>query len=363
MKKTTFFLMLTLIMMSAASVNAQVTIGSMEDPHGGAVLDLSKATGNSVGLLLPHISLDNVYTWQIGGDKDLGVGMLVYNTNNGVTGGDGIGIYIWEGNAWTRIKTGIENVCPRVVKDSENNTYSTGWFGAAGCWMTQNLRSTKNNIYTDLEENINVENDASLKYYWYPNNDPSILEDHPEYGLLYTWIAATDRTSTDDEGNSSHDQHQGICPRGWHLPSDLEWSGLEKEIATNPSLYSSQTTPYENASSFGYGKTSGYRPSVGNTETTYWGRQMKSKVAVNNRIADGTSNGHGANGFDALLVGDMNGVSAGLYGTGTIIWSSSSHSEIDAWARMLRYDYTGMARFVLHYKYLMFSVRCKKNEN
>jgi uncharacterized protein (TIGR02145 family) len=357
MKKTTFFLMLTLIMMSTASVNAQVTIGSMEDPHGGAVLDLSKATGNSIGLLLSHISLDNVYTWQIGGDKDLGVGMVVYNTNINVSGGKGIGVYVWNGNVWEPVKFSIEDICPHLINDVEGNTYSTGWFGAAGCWMTQNLRSTKNNVYIDLEANTNAGSDASLKYYWYPNNDPSILEDHLKYGLSYTWAAAGGRTEagTDSDGigiTPGQMQYQGICPNGWHLPSDYEWNQLEEEIAKSTAgMYSTTAaTAWEAAYSIASDRWRGAH-----------GQKMKSAIAVNSQVTNGTSKSRTVNGFDALLVGGMYSGSADYYGSLARFWSSSSLSSSSAGRRYL-YDYnTGVFRDDGN-KCNMWSVRCKKND-
>jgi uncharacterized protein (TIGR02145 family) len=248
MRKKTIFWMLALLVLSVASVNAQVTIGSMDDPHGGAVLDLSKASGSNVGFLLPRISLTNVNTWQIGGDKTQGVGMVVYNINNDIAGGDGSGIYIWEGNAWKRLKISGDDVCPRIVKDFENHTYPTGWFGIAGCWMTQNLRSTgtlHGSIWQTIPQGVNSSN-ANSPYYYFPNAMVDTIA-HPEYGLLYTWAAAnigTDPTESGDAFSGTVSTRQGICPIGWHLPSDYEWNQLEIEIATNQGNYSDQTAAY-----------------------------------------------------------------------------------------------------------------------
>jgi uncharacterized protein (TIGR02145 family) len=347
MRRKAIFCMLALIIMSAASVKAQVTIGSMNDPHGGAVLDLSKAEGESVGFLLPRVSLENVNAWQIGGDKAQGEGMAVYNTNNYVVGGEGIGIYMWNGYAWTRVKTGADDACPRVVKDSENNIYSTGWFGDAGCWMTQNLRSTENNIYTDLTANDNPGTDRSLKYYWYPSGEKTIFDTYPEYGLLYTWAAATGRTNiTANEGNIDHEPHQGICPDGWHLPSDYEWRQLTGVISSSATGEYSTTT------------------GTGNTST-----KMKSttKVAATTEFPNpedprGTSKSRTANGFDALLVSNVQHGSANEYGDFALFWSSSSDSNSSAWYLDMYCGSTGVSHSAIG-KHLMGSVRCKKNDN
>jgi uncharacterized protein (TIGR02145 family) len=359
MTKKTFFWMPTLILLiSAASVNSQVTIGSTDDPHGGAVLDLSRASGSSVGFLLPRVSLTNVDTWQIGGVANQGVGMVVYNTNEDVAGGDGSGIYVWNGSAWTRIWTGADNACPRVVKDSESNAYSIGYFGVAGWWMTENLRSTKNDLY-ELTANSNASNAYDQKYYWYPNNNKTTFDSNPTYGLLYTWTAASGRTGADTDSNGvgvtpGQGDIQGICPTGWHLPSDYEWNQLEEEIAKNgANVYSTTAATTWDA---------GYSTTVSGNYRGAHGQKMKSTTPVNGRATNGTSKSRTANGFDALLVGDMYSGSAPSYDTRMYFWSSSSYSSTNAWRRYLYYDNTGVYRNTSN-KGAMYSVRCKKNDN
>jgi uncharacterized protein YjdB len=97
MKKTTFFLMLTLIMMSAASMHAQVLIGGTEtdNPREGAILDLKSTTQ---GLILPSVELENIGKFQLADTP--AEGMTVYNSNDKTTGGSGKGIYVWNEDLW-----------------------------------------------------------------------------------------------------------------------------------------------------------------------------------------------------------------------------------------------------------------------
>ncbi|MDR0863549.1 MAG: hypothetical protein LBO74_01280 [Candidatus Symbiothrix sp.] len=97
--KKIVFLMLTLIVLGAASVNAQVRIGGADTdvPTPGAVLDLNNATGGYVGgLLLPKVSsltLTSVEAFSTEPDAaDKLVGLIVYNADP-----DAEGIYIWTG--------------------------------------------------------------------------------------------------------------------------------------------------------------------------------------------------------------------------------------------------------------------------
>jgi uncharacterized protein (TIGR02145 family) len=225
------------------------------------------------------------------------------------------------------------NVCGTFVEDSEKNWYCTGNFGDAGTWMTMNLRST-----TGLTANANSGN-SNLAYYYYPNKDENILTSHPEYGLFYTWAAANTPTSATESSNQfvgKASDRQGICPSDWHLPSDYEWNQLTDVISASADGAYSTTT------------------GTGNV-----GTKMKSRTAVTTQ-ADGTSNGLAANGFDALLVGNMGNGSASNSGTYTVFWSSSSNYSSSAWCWYLYDSYTGVDRNN-YSKYYMYSVRCKKD--
>ncbi|MDR2805151.1 MAG: fibrobacter succinogenes major paralogous domain-containing protein, partial [Dysgonamonadaceae bacterium] len=188
------------------------------------------------------------------------------------------------------------------------------------------------------------------KYYNYPSS--SVYSSHPEYGLLYTWSAASGRTNhTDGEvNNAGQEQYPGICPAGWHLPSDYEWNQLEEEIAkSDAGVYSTTAaTTWETS----YSTDTGYRGAHG--------QKMKSTTAVTTNPA-GTSNSSTTNGFNALFVGRVHDGSVSSYGLIAYFWSSSSNSSSDAWFRNLRYDNTGVYRSNGYYKYNMFSVRCKKD--
>lgn len=66
----------------------------------------------------------------------------------------------------------------------------------------------------------------NLNYYtpegsWYYDTDS--LEYAASYGRLYTWTAAMNGASSSNDNPSGV---QGICPPGWHLPSDSQWQQL-----------------------------------------------------------------------------------------------------------------------------------------
>jgi uncharacterized protein (TIGR02145 family) len=283
-----------------------------------------------------------------------------------------------------------------TVKDAQENKYTIGYFGDAGWWMTENLRTMDytylNGTPTPLvEKNIPVGTATEPRYsysraasQWEEISEEdrdSVFLAHEHYGLLYNWAAASGRTDgpgddTNGLTTSGTTLYRGVCPEGWHLPSDWEWSELEKEIALNPWEYSTQDVAYTFPVGYGnlYSMTA-WRPSNGDNSISshqkYWGRQMKSTELVGTTINTyGTSEPRAKGGFDALLVGtvDINGT-ADAYGSHTVFWSSSSNSGgigsssygFFSVNRHLDSGYTGMARDYT-YRGHLFSVRCKKDD-
>jgi membrane protein implicated in regulation of membrane protease activity len=90
--KKMIYLMLTLMILGAASVNAQVRIGGTADPDKSAVLDLNSNDGTANGgLALPRVALTSE-TQQLNGAEPK-PGTMVYNTNAEAL--DGEGAYVW----------------------------------------------------------------------------------------------------------------------------------------------------------------------------------------------------------------------------------------------------------------------------
>ena len=114
--------------------------------------------------------------------------------------------------------------------DYDGNVYDVVTIGIQ-VWMTENLKVTH---YPNGDE-IPLETDdinwGNLTYnntddaYCFPNN-----YSESGYGALYTYGAAIgDNWSRDINTN------QGVCPTGWHLPSDAEWKTLEMQLGMSKS--------------------------------------------------------------------------------------------------------------------------------
>ena len=104
MRKVLFLMFLLFLMgLEATNIKAQVRIGGNAAPNAAAVLDLNAddsatPTGNKGALALPRVSLTDTLT-QLNGATPI-TGMLVYNTNASMTGGNGTGVYLWSGSKW-----------------------------------------------------------------------------------------------------------------------------------------------------------------------------------------------------------------------------------------------------------------------
>jgi len=97
--------LLLLMGLGAAGVKAQVRIGGNTPPQGAAILDLNAdntatPAANKGALALPRVSLTDTLA-QLNGAIPI-TGMLIYNTNASMTGGNGVGIYFWDSSRWVR---------------------------------------------------------------------------------------------------------------------------------------------------------------------------------------------------------------------------------------------------------------------
>jgi len=92
-------------------------------------------------------------------------------------------------------------------------TYTTVQIGTQ-CWFTENL-----NIGTRINGNQNQSNDGIIEKYCYNNDEANCAI----YGGLYQWDEMMQYVT--NEGV------KGICPTGWHIPTDGEWTTLSTLLA------------------------------------------------------------------------------------------------------------------------------------
>lgn len=195
--------------------------------------------------------------------------------------------------------------CGDTVQDVEGNSYPTVEIGTQ-CWMAKNL-----NIGTRINGANNQTNNLTIEKYCY-NDLESNCDTH---GGLYQWNEAMQYTESSGV--------QGICPVGWHIPTDAEQYTLENYLATG--------VCDPNRTTFGCDPA---------------GTALKSG---------------GSSGFEALISGYRN--TAGSFNslsTYAYFLSSSQMSSTNAWWRRLYSPSTTVYRYNDN-KENGYSVRCLKD--
>jgi uncharacterized protein (TIGR02145 family) len=102
--------------------------------------------------------------------------------------------------------------CEETVDDADGNTYDIVEI-ADMCWTQQNMR-----VGNRINSSTAQSNNGTTEYYCYNNNPSNCTTNHPNYpdGGLYTWDETMQYVTTEGA--------QGICPAGWHIPTEGEWT-------------------------------------------------------------------------------------------------------------------------------------------
>ena len=134
----------------------------------------------------------------------------------------------------------------RTANGNTANTYRVVKIGSQ-CWMAENLRYKQiedghSSSYSQ-NELINTSIYDYRMYFTWPSSKTlsngytmTAAELTARYGYLYTWIGVMDAPATLATRSTMYPYEQidfrvqGICPDGWHLPTDGEWFQLEKEM-------------------------------------------------------------------------------------------------------------------------------------
>ncbi|MHC1776286.1 MAG: FISUMP domain-containing protein [Lentimicrobium sp.] len=111
--------------------------------------------------------------------------------------------------------------CGSTITDArDGKTYSTVLIGTQ-CWMAQNL-----NVGARINGAGDQSNNANIEKYCY--NDLELNCD--VYGGLYQWAEMVQylngSTNTTSWNPIPTGNIQGICPAGWHVPKNAEWTTL-----------------------------------------------------------------------------------------------------------------------------------------
>ncbi len=217
--------------------------------------------------------------------------------------------------------------CPGMstVTDIDGNIYNTVQIGNQ-CWMKENLKTTTYSNNTPIPNVAGGSNWDTLTtgaYVWYDND----ISWKDLYGALYNWHAVVDPN--------------GLCPTGWHVPTNDEWTVLTDFIGGTGSPHGNELKSCRQVNSplGGYCNTTEHPR--WNENSTHWGTDDYgfSCLPVGYRVSDGTYNDIGHCGS---------------------WWSSTEDSSIYAFYRTL-YHHLGEVNVGNYYKRRGSSVRCLRD--
>jgi len=193
------------------------------------------------------------------------------------------------------------------AEDADQNFYHSVTIGTQK-WLNENLKNTHFGNGTAIPYIINNSewnNLTTSAYCWY-NNDETTNKN--TYGALYNWYAV-------NTGN--------LCPTGWHVPSDVEWTTLIDFLGGN--------------------SVAGTK--LKETGTLHW-------IGSN-------PNATNVSGFTTLPAGDRGNSGFGNLTLGAYFWHSTEYS---IWGGQITYiQYPPTADILPFNKEYGASVRCLKN--
>jgi uncharacterized protein (TIGR02145 family) len=280
---------------------SQVGIGTTT-PDPSAILDLQST---SQGFLLPRMN-----TYQQSTIEDPVTGLIIFNI-------DSADIYFFNDSIWLSLRDISDTIHPWSCGDSfiderDGQEYTTVQIGTQ-CWMAENI-----NVGSRINGSLDMQNNNIIEKYCYNN-----LESNCDiYGGLYQWNEMMMYTTTVGT--------QGICPIGWHISTDAEWTVIEDYLG-------------------GGGIAGGKLKSIGTIEegTGIW--RYPNAGATNE------------SGFSSIPGGRRRETGTyHLLNYTAYFWSSNENGSLYGWYRALDYNYGSVGRQYFPRAY-GFSVRCIKD--
>lgn len=226
-----------------------------------------------------------------------------------------------------------EKSCPAAptVIDIDGNVYSTVQVGEQ-CWMRENMRTTRYADGTAIA--CSSTGSITTAYRYYPNHDSANVA---TYGYLYNWFAVMNYVNS---SNLTSSIVQGVCPNGWHVPSDSDWVQL---------LY------YVNSQNIYGCHNNSNNISKAVASTTGWNiSSIECATGYNQSSNDAT-------GFSIFPAGCFRIGYQSRIGEAAYLWSATEYSENSAYGTYVDFNDTIMRRVINLFKDAGLTVRCLRD--
>jgi uncharacterized protein (TIGR02145 family) len=217
---------------------------------------------------------------------------------------------VWGTDATTSVPA--FSPCGAPISDIDGNIYNTVLIGAQ-CWTKENLRVRRyyNNGRSILFDANGGSGGTSLTWQnltigahtIYANDSTTTPSNRTKYGYLYNWYAAKGIYTT---GTITSIDTGKICPEGWHVPTDAEWTTLTTELggesvaggkmkSIGTAYWSSQSAGTDNSSGFsalpgGYRIKDGSFNNLRNSATFWRATEVDANNAWSSRLEHNSNN-------------------------------------------------------------------------
>jgi len=288
-------------------------------PDGSAMLEVSS---EDKGILIPRLT-----TTQRDAISSAAQSLLIYNTTTKC-------FEFWESGNWHELGCAtIAWSCGDEVSDVEDNTYSTVQIGTQ-CWFAENL------ITTTYRGGASIGTDFSGTTGAYDcSGDVGFCTN---YGPKYNWYA------TQGTGDNS------ICPEGWSVPTNDQWTTMENYLIANGYNYDGTTTGNKIAKALAIDQT----PEAWDSGNYNWRIDAGTGVPGNTDYPTYRNK----SGFSALAGGYCTN---SLFYTGkqhyADFWTSSVDGSGDAYYKEIWWREIDLKTITTANKNTGFSVRCIKD--
>ena len=219
-----------------------------------------------------------------------------------------------------------------TISDFDGNAYSTVKLGGQ-CWTAENLRTTHYSNGDPID--LGTTTSTITPYRYNPASDSTNVS---TYGYLYNW-AAVMNGATSSEANPSG--VQGICPTGWHVPSNAEWMELETFVSSQDQY----VCYYQNLPNIGKALAS----------TTGWNNSTSTACGVGT-----TQSTNNATGFNARPAGNYYASGGNGFGYYANFWTTTNVTNSEAHSYNLSYTSPSLNRSNSG-EASGFSVRCVRD--
>lgn len=203
---------------------------------------------------------------------------------------------------------------PHAVTDIDGNCYAAIQVGHQ-LWMAENLRVTKDHDGHEIALGNEISLDKPYRY-----NPTEMDSNMVNLGYLYNWEAAV-----------------RVCPKGWHLPTYDEWTGLADYVGSQ-SQFRCEDKDWKIAKSLA-------------------SREMWNDTTLVSTVGN-SPNSNDSTGFCALPAGRYDGKYDGM-GRYAFFWNTTENDREFAYFCALHFDNAGLGH-TFTYKSHGLSVRCVK---